>query len=285
MTPTFLSPPTHYTIAEFRAHLAALALGDWRPKFPTLHNTGVPSLKQWLAMGATPQERWGGNLNRYYQGMGWHAGPHLVACPDYVWVLCDLTKPGVSVSCWNSETFGIEMVGNYEVGGDDFASGDGAKVRDNAAAALAALNEKFKWGDLAEIAIGSRGLHFHHDCARDHHACPGSKVTKPDMLARIKACEAEFGDAPVPIAPQPIVQSATPLPVHDVTPPNIMSVDDIQAALNRLGAKPPLAVDGEVGPATISAVKSFQAAHGCFVDGWAGVETCAAIEATLEEVS
>ena len=72
--------------------LAGVQLGAWRPRFPTLHNTGVPSLKQWLAYGPTPQERWGASLNRYYEGLGWHAGPHLVVCPDYVWVLCDLTQ-------------------------------------------------------------------------------------------------------------------------------------------------------------------------------------------------
>ena len=107
--------------------LAGVQLGAWRPQFPTLHNTGVPSLKQWLAYGPTPQERWGASLNRYYEGLGWHAGPHLVVCPDYVWVLCDLTKSGVSVSCWNSETFGIEMIGNYEVGGDDFSAATGRR--------------------------------------------------------------------------------------------------------------------------------------------------------------
>jgi hypothetical protein len=160
MTPTFIQHPTHYTLAEFRTMLAGVELGAWRPRFPTLHNTGVPSLKQWLAYGPTPQERWGASLNRYYEGLGWHAGPHLVVCPDYVWVLCDLTKSGVSVSCWNSETFGIEMIGNYEVGGDDFSGGDGANVRDNAAAVLALLCQIFKWPDLADFAPGVKGLHL-----------------------------------------------------------------------------------------------------------------------------
>jgi hypothetical protein len=50
---------------EFRAYLAGLKLGACRPKLPTLHNTGVPSLAQWLAYGPTPQERWGASLNRY----------------------------------------------------------------------------------------------------------------------------------------------------------------------------------------------------------------------------
>jgi hypothetical protein len=164
-TPTFLAHPTHYTIAEFRTMLAGLKRGGWRPKFPTLHNTGAPSLAQWLAYGPTPQEHWGASLDSYYKGLGWHAGPHLVVCPDYVWVLCDLTLPGVSVSCWNSETFGIEMVGDYDVGAQDqFATGEGAKVRDNAADVRAALAEKFFWGDLGNYQVGVKGLHFHMEC-------------------------------------------------------------------------------------------------------------------------
>jgi len=155
MTPTFIQHPTRYNMEEFRAYLAGLKLGACRPKFPTLHNTGVPSLGAVARLRAYAARALGASLNRYREGVGLHAGPHLVVCPNYVWVLCDLTKSGVS--CWNSEMFGIEMIGNYEIGGDDFASGEGAKVRDNAAAVLAALNEKFKWGDLAKG--GERPLH------------------------------------------------------------------------------------------------------------------------------
>ncbi len=247
MTPTFLNQPVHYALGEFRAMLAALRLGDWRPKFPTLHNTGVPSLAQWLAYGPTPQERWGASLNRYYEGMGWHAGPHLVVCPDYVWVLCDLTKPGVSVSCWNSETFGIEMVGNYEPGGDDFASGEGAKVRDNAAAVLAALAEKFHWDLVNFFTLGARGLHFHRECPADHHACPGSKVTKPDMLARVAALRGALG--PIVAAPVPISPTPPPLPL---TPAQI-AARAMQTAVRAFQAAAGLEPDGIPGRLTEAA--------------------------------
>ena len=272
MKPTFLNPPAHYTLAEFRRYLAGLAFENWTPKFPTLHNTGAPSLAQWRAMGATPQERWGASLNRYYLGLGWHAGPHVVVCPDYVWALSDLTQPGVSVSCWNSATFGIEMVGNYEIGGDDFADGDGARVRDNAVELLALLAQRFGWGDLSDYAPGERGLHLHRECAHDHHACPGSKVAKPDVLARVAAISPAAPSSPPPIA----VGAGQAAPVA-----RLLGVEDIQAALNRLGARPPLAIDGRLGPATIAALRAFQAAQGCASDGWAGPQTCAALEAAL----
>lgn len=35
---TYLNPPVHYSVPEFRAMLAALKVGSWRPAFPTLHN-------------------------------------------------------------------------------------------------------------------------------------------------------------------------------------------------------------------------------------------------------
>jgi hypothetical protein len=34
MTPTYLNPPVHYSLAEFRTMLAGLKLGAWLPKFP-----------------------------------------------------------------------------------------------------------------------------------------------------------------------------------------------------------------------------------------------------------
>ncbi len=281
MTPTFLSPPVHFTRDEFRAYVNGLRFVAWTPRMPYLHNTGAPSLKQWLAYGATPQERWGANLDSYYKGLGWHASPHLVACPDYIWVLCEPTAPGVAQSCSNAYAFAQEMVGDFEVGGDDFSTGAGAKVRDNAAFAFAVMAEKLGWGDLADYAFNERGLHFHHDCASDHHACPGSKVTKPDMLARVAAFRAELAAAPLPPAAPRLIVPPAPVAPERVTAPKILSADDIQAALNRLGAAPPLVVDGAYGAATRAAVEAFQAEHGCFVDGWAGQETCAAIEKAL----
>ena len=58
---TFLAHPTHYTRDEFRALIAGVKIGAWTPAFPTLHNTGTPSLAQWKSYGATPQERNGKN--------------------------------------------------------------------------------------------------------------------------------------------------------------------------------------------------------------------------------
>jgi peptidoglycan hydrolase-like protein with peptidoglycan-binding domain len=61
-----------------------------------------------------------------------------------------------------------------------------------------------------------------------------------------------------------------------------MSITWLQESLNKLtDAK--LTVDGKYGQATQDAVKKFQTANGLTADGWAGVQTQAAIVSALQE--
>ncbi len=55
------------------------------------------------------------------------------------------------------------------------------------------------------------------------------------------------------------------------------SISWIQAQLNANGANPKLDVDGDLGPATIAAIKAFQASHNLSVDGVVGPQTLAAL--------
>jgi putative chitinase len=55
----------------------------------------------------------------------------------------------------------------------------------------------------------------------------------------------------------------------------------VQQSLNKLGAEPPLIVDGSFGFATAAAVKAFQQTKGLDVDGKVGPQTVAAIEQAL----
>lgn len=57
-----------------------------------------------------------------------------------------------------------------------------------------------------------------------------------------------------------------------------MSVRDVQHALNVLGASPSLTEDGVAGPATASAIRSFQEHAGITVDGVVGPQTVAALQ-------
>jgi peptidoglycan hydrolase-like protein with peptidoglycan-binding domain len=61
----------------------------------------------------------------------------------------------------------------------------------------------------------------------------------------------------------------------------IVSNQDIQHALNLLGATPPLVEDGNLGPIGIAAIKAFQMSHGLLVDGIAGPMVKTALQMAL----
>jgi hypothetical protein len=177
---SFLQTPLALTVDEFRDYVATKHWHGWRPQFMVLHNTAEPSLAQWehYGLGKTAAVQRARNLNHYYANYeGWHSGPQIFVAPDFIIVACDLEAYGVHASCYNTISIGLEMVGNYEV--EDFHSGLGAKVRDNAVAALAILHHA--------LGIDPSTLHFHRQCIRDHHACPGKNVDQADVIARVKA--------------------------------------------------------------------------------------------------
>ena len=172
---TFLDTPRGFTAAEFAAYVQGMKWDKgWRPQFVTLHNTAAPTLKQWAQLGGLQRVR---NLNHYYQGLGWHSGPHLFVAPDLIWLACDLEHDGVHASCFNQTSIGVEMVGDYAT--EAFDSGDGAKVRDNAAAAVTVL--------CRALHVSPVTLKFHRECLRDRHQCPGKNVDKSDFIVRVKA--------------------------------------------------------------------------------------------------
>jgi hypothetical protein len=88
--------------------------------------------------------------------------------------------------CFNATHIGIEMVGDYSA--EEFNSGDGAQVRDNAVFAMAHL--------YRALGLSPSGLVFHKECRRDNHDCPGRKVDKADMIRRVFDFLATLGGAP-----------------------------------------------------------------------------------------
>lgn len=176
---TFLTNPQGYSPAQFKAFVATLKWSGWKPKFIVLHNTAEPNLVQWAhGAGAGYEHQRVVNLNSYYKNSeGWHSGPHLFISPNLIWDACDLTADGVHASCYNHESIGVEMVGDYA--SEAFDSGDGAKVRDLAVQALAILHQA--------LDLDPATLRFHKECVADHHDCPGKNVVKADIIARVKA--------------------------------------------------------------------------------------------------
>jgi peptidoglycan hydrolase-like protein with peptidoglycan-binding domain len=107
------------------------------------------------------------------------------------------------------------------------------------------------------------------------------------------------GNIPTPhVAPTVTTPSPPPIPATYSPPPRIelpqvltstgnstltvSSNQDVQRALNTLGmATPPLVVDGQIGPKSQAAIRSFQSQHGLTVDGIAGPQTKTALQAAL----
>lgn len=77
-------------------------------------------------------------------------------------------------------------------------------------------------------------------------------------------------------APAPIKLSSAQCPTDVSYGQKSGCVTELQELLNKHGAH--LAVDGDFGPATLAAVKSYQSAHGLAVDGIVGPKTKASLE-------
>lgn len=201
---TYLATPQNYTQQGFCDFVNTLSWSNWKPKFITLHNTGAPTLIQWLHdNNDANHKRRLENMDAMYKREGWHSAVHVFIGPesDGIWNTCDLTQDGVSVSCWNKITLGIEMVGNYATlpelhyagapPADSWTSPQGLQVRDNAVYAMAVLHNALGLQPDG-YEEGVKGLHFHRECTRDHHACPGGQVDKQDIVARVKAKMSEL---------------------------------------------------------------------------------------------
>lgn len=165
------------------SYLASVDLTDWHPDFVVLHNTGAPTLAQ-RPGGFTAQHMT--NLAEYYAGLGWHAGPHFFVDQNGVWVFSRTDRPGVHSPSWNSVSWGVEMLGDYDH--DDFEMGPGAKVRANAIFLLAALHRR--------AALQTDTLRLHkEDPLTTHKDCPGQHVEKAAVVSAIHALKASWAAA------------------------------------------------------------------------------------------
>lgn len=203
-----------YSQSDWYAHVMAT---EWtafspqhsRPSGITLHNTAGPTLAEWSETDPMRLNRLHG-LKSFYEAMGWHGGPHAFIGRTAINGFTPIQYWGVHCSCVNESHIGLEMVGDYAPGAENFGQGDGALVRNNAVFAVAALMLKLNLAPESDLM-------FHRECTNDHHACPGAQVDKIDIIARVrmKMNELKSGPptpAPSPPAPQPVNATYTVLP-------------------------------------------------------------------------
>ena len=162
------------TAEEFDAYCHGLHWSAWRPSFMVLHNTAVPSLKQ-RPGGLTKQHIL--SLEKFYRDeQHWSAGPHLFVDDKQIWVFTPLTTSGVHSPSWNKTALGVEMLGDYDK--EEFDSGRGLKVQQNAVAAFATLS--------AVLGLDPDTVRLHKEDPATTHACPGKKVVKNKFIQEVK---------------------------------------------------------------------------------------------------
>lgn len=161
-----------FSADSFQTYVDGITLGDWTPSFCVLHNTAIPTFAEWHNISGAARML---NLQSYYRDtLRWSAGPHLFVVDDGIWVFTTLTVSGVHAPSWNAESWGIEMVGDYD---NEWLK---VEVLNNTVAALATLH--------AKINISPDTLRFHReDPETTHKNCPGKNVIKADIIADVKA--------------------------------------------------------------------------------------------------
>jgi hypothetical protein len=159
-----------FTPTGFDQYVQTVAFPVWRPQFVVLHNTAAPKLSQWHSVSG--QQRMA-NLQNYYKNqLGWSAGPHLFVADDLIWVFTPLNTSGVHSPSWNAISWGVEMVGDYDV--EPFSP----QVRQNAVSAIASM--------YSALGTDPGTLRFHkEDPLTTHKNCPGANVSKPDILQAV----------------------------------------------------------------------------------------------------
>lgn len=177
---------TLFSPSRFEAYVSTLKFGIWRPKFIVVHNTSAPDLKTWQGWQTRKppitDEKWAQNLVWYYRDQQkWSAGPHLFITPKGILAFSPLTSPGVHSPAWNSITWGVETVGEFDR--EPFTG----PVRDNLIVALAILHASAGLSPLP-YRTGVQGLHFHkEDPVTTHKNCPGKNMVKADLVAAVQA--------------------------------------------------------------------------------------------------
>jgi hypothetical protein len=118
MWPNFDGKP--YTRDQLAAHINASDFSTWKhkdgsrgkPACITLHNTSIPTIKQWLAWTRAKRQQYIANMQPYYEHMGWLGGPHFFVTPQddiCAFGFNDLMSAGTHASCFNNVSIGIEM--------------------------------------------------------------------------------------------------------------------------------------------------------------------------------
>lgn len=162
-----------FHLPEFQSYLDSITFGAWKPSRICIHHCAAPSLAQ-RPNGFLDQHM--PNLQDFYEGKGWSAGPHLFIDDDQAWVFSPLNQRGVHAVSFNSTAIGIEMLGDYDT--EDPWSGRGAHVLSTTAQVVTML--------LAKLRLTKSAIVLHRDDPKTSKTCPGKLIRKDAFLELVK---------------------------------------------------------------------------------------------------
>ena len=103
------------TVAEFEKYLQSIKKPDWLEAL-VIHHTWKPVESDWSGLSTM------NGMKKYYERLGWDSGPHLFVCigspdpkNDGIWLMSNLEEVGIHAGECNSVSWGMEIVGNYDV--------------------------------------------------------------------------------------------------------------------------------------------------------------------------
>lgn len=156
-----------WTPDSLARYLATLSPPNWC-KAVALHHTAAPSLAE-RPRGFVIQHI--ENLRQFYRDeKHWSAGPHLFIDDSQIFGMCDFARNGLHAIGLNSFSFGIHVLGDYEI--DDPRSGRGFSCWTTAAAVTRILL------DWLGLKAGRETVLFHRDDPTTRKTCPGRRVDK-----------------------------------------------------------------------------------------------------------
>lgn len=195
--------------------------------------------------------------------------------------MVDLARNAWHVCAFNRRSVGLEMAGKESAGFSDACWLAAARI---VAYLLHHLQIPCRF---AEAGVGP-GFCRHYDLgqAGGGHDDPTTDAAKWAWFCDLVKAEYSRSDLPAIWAPAAEARHCSLTPekskaAASIAALGLTSVAGVQAALDKLGASPALAVDGDLGPATIAAIKNFQSKAGIVVDGLVGPQTVAALERAL----
>jgi hypothetical protein len=185
-----------FSVNEFEQYVGSVKFDVWHPRFVVVHNTSVPNRATWdgwqTRSPPITDEKWALNLESFYKGQGWSGCPHVFVTPAGILMMNHLNRRGTHTPSWNSVSWGVETVGEFEREGFE------GPIKDNLIAALAILHGAAGL-QLLPYERGVRGLHLHkEDPNTTHTSCPGRNLVKVDLIRDVQAEILERNDGEHP---------------------------------------------------------------------------------------